>query len=58
MKVKCLVDKAWIAAALVSMIFHITDMPYYDGKVSIILWILLAGVKCIGDEQEIVSRSI
>ena len=45
------INKAWITGSLISILFHVTDMPYYEGKISIIFWILLAGLKCIGDEN-------
>ena len=45
------INKAWITGSLISIIFNVTDMPYYEGKISIIFWILLAGLKCIGDEN-------
>ncbi len=40
-------DKFWLSATLSSVIFHLSDMPYYDGKISLLFWILLAGTKCI-----------
>lgn len=43
------IDRSWFASSLVLIIFFLTDLPYYDGKVSIIFWILLSGLKCIGD---------
>ena len=44
------IDGAWIAASIVSLLFLMTDMPYYEGRISIIFWVLLSGIKCIGDE--------
>ena len=41
------IDKYWIIASMVTFIFHQLDFPYYDGRVSIILWTLLAGLKNI-----------
>ena len=52
-----IINKAWIAGSLISILFHVTDMPYYEGKISIIFWILLAGLKCIGDENYLLSGS-
>ncbi len=43
------VDRAWFASSIVVIIFFLTDFPYYDGKVSIIFWVLLSGLKSIGD---------
>ncbi len=47
-----LVNKAWLASLLVILIHHLTDIPYYDGKISILIWLILAGVKCIVDEDK------
>ena len=40
-------DKFWLSSTLSAVVFHMSDMPYYDGKVSLLFWILLAGTKCI-----------
>jgi len=45
------IDRAWLASSGVAIIFFSTDMPYYDGKISLIFWILLSGIKCIGDNK-------
>ena len=45
-----LFDKCWIAACLVAILNHINDITYYDGKISILIWIFLAGLKSIFDE--------
>ena len=48
-----LIDKLWVISAFSSVIFHMNDFPYYDGKISILFWLLLAGIKCILDEYKI-----
>jgi len=45
-----LFNKCWLAACLVAILNHINDITYYDGKISILIWIILAGLKCIYDE--------
>ena len=40
-------DKCWLASVLVAVSSHLLDITYYDGKISIIIWILLSGLKCI-----------
>ena len=40
-------DKAWIISFLILFISQMVDVQYFDGRVSIICWILLAGVKCL-----------
>ena len=47
-----LIDKFWVMSALSSVIFHMNDIPYYDGKISIVFWLLLAGLKCIVSDYE------
>ena len=43
--------KYWFLASLVSIFFHLFDMPYYDGKIAILFWMLLAGLKTFLDEN-------
>ncbi len=45
-----LFDKCWITACFVAILSHINDITYYDGKISILIWIFLAGLKSIFDE--------
>ena len=45
------INKFWITSAFCSIIFHLNDMPYYDGKINLLFWILLSGLKCIIDED-------
>ncbi|OUL43727.1 hypothetical protein B0W81_02310 [Prochlorococcus sp. HOT_208_60] len=48
------IDKFWVLSGISSVIFHMNDMPYYDGKISILFWLLLAGLKSIvGDYKNI-----
>ena len=46
-----LLNKCWIASCLVAITSHLTDLTYYDGKIGILIWILLTGLKCIMDNQ-------
>ncbi len=41
------INKAWISAALIILVSHMSDITYYDGRISILIWILLSGLKCI-----------
>ncbi len=45
-----LLNKCWLAACLAAILNNISDITYYDGKISILIWIFLAGCKCIFDE--------
>ena len=46
------INNFWITSSLCSVIFHLNDIPYYDGKISILFWILLSGLKCILDDDK------
>ena len=52
------VDKAWIIASVIVVINHIFDVTYYEGKISLLIWILLAGLKCIIDDNSIKESHI
>ncbi len=45
------INKYWLTSSFCSIIFHLNDMPYYDGKINLLFWILLSGLKCIIDEN-------
>ncbi len=40
-----LFDRAWWAAALVLVALHATDIPFYDSRVNVAGWVLLAGLR-------------
>ena len=42
-----MIDRAWIASLLVLILAHLFDIQYFDGRISITGWILLAGTKNI-----------
>ena len=46
-----LIDKCWYASCLIALIGQLSDVTYFEGKISIIIWILLAGIKCIIEES-------
>ena len=45
------VDKCWYASSLSILMFQQYDATYYDGKISILMWILIAGLKTIFDKR-------
>jgi len=47
------INKAWLASCIALIIYQLSDMPIYEGKINIIFWILLAGLKCINEEKEL-----
>ena len=40
-----LFDRAWWAAVLVLVVLHATDLPFFDSRLNIAGWILLAGLR-------------
>lgn len=38
-------ERAWWAAALVLVALHATDMPFYDSRINMAGWVLLAGLR-------------
>ena len=45
------VNKAWIISTLIILISHLSDVTYYDGRISLLIWTLLSGLKSILDES-------
>jgi hypothetical protein len=52
---KDLINKCWVISLLIIIIHHIFDITYFDGKISIFIWLILTGVKCIIDEEKIIN---
>ena len=46
-------DKAWLVSLTIIFISHLSDLTFYDGKISIIFAALFAGLKNISDENNI-----
>jgi O-antigen ligase len=44
-------DRAWVSATIVFLISQFVDVQYYDARISLMFWLLLAGIKCISDEK-------
>ena len=51
------IDKFWLISTITSVLFHMNDIPYYDGKISILFWILIAGVKCIISQKKSLNEA-
>ena len=41
-------EKAWIISLFILLISQMVDVQYFDGRISIVFWILLAGARNIG----------
>ena len=44
-------NKSWLISFFVIILHHLTDITYYDGKISIFIWLILVGAKCIIDDD-------
>ena len=44
-------DKIWFISTFIIILSQLYDMTYYDGKVCLLIWILLAGLKTISNEN-------
>ena len=40
-------DRAWWSAVLVLVVLHGSDLPFFDSRLNIAGWILLAGLRCL-----------
>ncbi len=52
-----LFDRAWIISLISLIILHLVDIQYFDGRISIAGWILLAGTRNILVEDIEVSKN-
>ena len=46
------INKFWFLSVIVIVTSHLFDITYYDGKIAILIWVLLAGLKCIIEEKK------
>ena len=46
------IDRAWFTAIMIFLISQFIDVQYYGARISLLFWILLAGVKCMTEEEE------
>ena len=48
-------DRAFFVAILVFLISQLVDIQYFDGRISLVFWLLLAGLKSINDENKLIK---
>ncbi len=48
-------DNAWITSFIIFIFLHMFDISYFDGRISLIAWILLAGMRQIISENKKVN---
>ena len=44
-------DQAWISALVILLASQMVDVQYFDGRISIIMWVLLSGSRNILEEK-------
>ncbi len=44
-------NKCWLSCFLVAIIHHLSDITYFDGKISILIWIFITGSNCINENE-------
>ena len=49
-------NKCWLSCFLVSIIHHLSDITYFDGKISILIWIFITGAICITENKEQINN--
>jgi hypothetical protein len=52
-KKELIFDKAWVVSLIVLISSQLVDVQYFDGRISILAWILLSGTKNIITEKSI-----
>ena len=52
-----IINKSWFASSLVLLISQMNDITYYDGRISVMFWILLSGLRNIIITKEYVQKS-
>ena len=51
-------EKAWLVSSLIIIICQLNDITYFDGKIGLLIWILLTGLKCIlNDNKKVIYNS-
>ena len=57
-KEQSIFDKAWWVSIFVFLISQLVDVQYFDGRISIVFWLLLSGLKAIIEESTLKNKSI
>ena len=45
-------NKCWLSCFLIAILHHLSDITYFDGKISILIWILITGSNCITENKK------
>ncbi|WP_320663587.1 O-antigen ligase family protein [Prochlorococcus sp. MIT 1223] len=50
-------DRAWWTSTFLLVCFHGTDMPFFDSRINLVGWVLLAGLRSLIYSQKLESRN-
>ena len=51
-------NNAWITSFIIFIFLHMFDITYFDGRISLVAWILLAGMRQIIEENKEKKRNV
>jgi hypothetical protein len=54
---KNIFDRSIWTAVIIFLLSQQIDIQYFDGRISLLFWILLAGLKCINDENNSIIKN-
>ena len=54
---KNIFDRSIWTAVIIFLLSQQIDIQYFDGRISLVFWILLAGLKCINDENNSIIKN-
>ena len=52
------IDKAWFVSLTIMLISFLSDLTFYDGKISIVFAALFAGLKNISHQNNLESKNL
>ena len=52
------IDKAWLISLFIIFVSHLSDLTFYDGKISIVFAALFAGLKNISHKNNLDSKNL
>ncbi len=47
----CLIERSLVTSLIIILMMHMVDIQYFDGRISLIIWILIAAIKNISYEK-------
>ena len=50
-------DRAWWTATFLLICLHATDLPFFDSRINLVGWVLLAGLRCLLLSLNLSSRA-